>query len=84
MDVNFRKYRILGACNPPNAHKALTAEPYIGLMLPCNVVVQETEGGKVDVSAVDPVASMASVENSQLKGVATNIKEKLERVIQNL
>ncbi|MBS3770394.1 MAG: DUF302 domain-containing protein [Bacteroidales bacterium] len=84
LDVNFRKYRILGACNPPNAHKALTAEPYIGLMLPCNVVVQETEGGKVDVSAVDPVASMASVENSQLKGVATNIKEKLERVIQNL
>ncbi len=84
LDVNFRKYRILGACNPPNAHKALTAEPYIGLMLPCNVVVQETEGGKVDVSAVDPVASMTSVENSQLKGVATNIKEKLERVIQNL
>jgi uncharacterized protein (DUF302 family) len=84
LDVNFRKYRILGACNPPNAHKALTAEPYIGLMLPCNVVVQETEGGKVDVSAVDPVASMASVENSQLKGVASNIKEKLERVIQNL
>ena len=84
LDVNLRKYRILGACNPPNAHKALTAEPYIGLMLPCNVVVQETEGGKVDVSAVDPVASMTSVENSQLKGVATNIKEKLERVIQNL
>ncbi|MGM0530419.1 MAG: DUF302 domain-containing protein [Bacteroidota bacterium] len=84
LDVNFRKYRILGACNPPNAHKALTAEPNIGLMLPCNVVVQETDDGKVDVSAVDPVASMASVENSQLKGVAANIKEKLERVIKNL
>lgn len=84
LDVNFRKYRILGACNPPNAHKALTAEPYIGLMLPCNVVVQETEDGKIDVAAVDPVASMASVDNPQLKDVATNIKEKLERVIQNL
>ena len=84
LDVNFRKYRILGACNPPNAHKALTAEPYIGLMLPCNVVVQETEDGKIDVAAVDPVASMVSVDNPQLKDVATNIKEKLERVIQNL
>ncbi len=84
IDVDFRKYRILGACNPPNAHKALSAEPYIGLMLPCNVVVQETDDGKVDVSAVNPVASMAAVENPQLKDVATNIKERLERVIQNL
>ncbi|MFP4620760.1 MAG: DUF302 domain-containing protein [Bacteroidales bacterium] len=84
LDVNFRKYRILGACNPPNAHKALSAEPYIGLMLPCNVVVQETDDGKVDVAAVDPVASMTAVENSDLKIVATNIKEKLERVINNL
>ncbi|MCF8335184.1 MAG: DUF302 domain-containing protein [Bacteroidales bacterium] len=84
LDVSFRKYRILGACNPPNAHKALTAEPYIGLMLPCNVVVQETDEGKIDVSAVNPVASMAAVENPQLEDVATNIKEKLERVIHNL
>jgi len=84
LDVNFRKYRILGACNPPNAHKALTAEPYIGLMLPCNVVVQETDDGKVDVSAVNPVASMTAVENSELERVASNIKEKLERVINNL
>jgi uncharacterized protein (DUF302 family) len=84
LDVNFRKYRILGACNPPNAHKALSAEPYIGLMLPCNVVVQETEDGKVDVSAVNPVASMTAVENPQLEEVATHIKERLESVIQNL
>ena len=84
LDVNFRNYRILGACNPPNAHKALTAEPYIGLMLPCNVVVQETDDGKVDVSAVNPVASMTAVENSELEPVASNIKEKLERVINNL
>ena len=84
LDVNFRKYRILGACNPPNAHKALTAEPNIGLMLPCNVVVQETENGKVDVSAIDPKASMAAVENSQLEEVATFIKSRLEKVVNSL
>lgn len=84
LDVNFRNYRILGACNPPYAHKALTAEPYIGLMLPCNVVVQETDDGKIDVSAVDPKASMAAVENSDLDSVAEEIKTKLKRVIANL
>ena len=84
LDVDFRNYRILGACNPPNAHKALTAEPHIGLMLPCNLVVQETEPGKVDVAAVDPKASMAAVENSELENVADFIKERLERVVNNL
>ena len=84
LDVNFRNYRILGACNPPNAHKAITAEPHIGLMLPCNVVVQETDEGKIDVSAVNPVASMEAVDNPQLEGVAAHIKERLERVIHNL
>jgi uncharacterized protein (DUF302 family) len=84
LDVNFRNYRILGACNPPNAYKALSAEPYIGLMLPCNVVVQETEEGKIDVSAVNPVASMTAVNNKDLEQVATHIKEKLEKVIHNL
>jgi uncharacterized protein (DUF302 family) len=84
LDVDFRNYRILGACNPPNAHKALTAEPHIGLMLPCNLVVQETEKGKVDVAAVDPKASMAAVENPELENVAHFIKERLERVINNL
>lgn len=84
LDVNFRNYRILGACNPPNAYKALSAEPYIGLMLPCNVVVQETAEGKIDVSAVNPVASMTAVDNKDLEQVATHIKEKLEKVIHNL
>ena len=84
LDVDFRNYRILGACNPPNAHKALTAEPHIGLMLPCNLVVQEVEEGKVDVAAVDPKASMAAVENPELENVAEFIKERLERVINNL
>lgn len=84
LDVDFRNYRILGACNPPNAHKALTAEPHIGLMLPCNLVVQESEPGKIDVAAVDPKASMAAVENPELESVAQFIKEKLEKVIHNL
>jgi uncharacterized protein (DUF302 family) len=84
LDVDFRNYRILGACNPPNAHKALTAEPNIGLMLPCNVVVQEIEDGKVDVSAIDPKASMAAVENPDLEEVADFIKSKLEKVVNSL
>jgi len=84
LDVDFQNYRILGACNPPNAHKALTAEPHIGLLLPCNLVVQETEPGKIDVSAVDPKASMSIVDNPELENVADFIKEKLEKVIHNL
>jgi len=84
IDVDFRRYKILGACNPPNAYKALSNEPYIGLMLPCNVVVQETEDGKIDVSAVDPQASMQAVNNPQLGKIAGEIKEKLERVINSL
>ena len=84
LDVDFRKYRILGACNPPNAYKALSAEPHIGLMLPCNVVVQEMDDGKIDVSAVDPKASMAAVENSDLEEVADRIKSQLETVIKGL
>mgnify|MGYP006282050635 FL=1 len=84
LDVDFKNYRILGACNPPNAHKALTAEPHIGLLLPCNLVVQETEPGKIDVSAVDPKASMSIVDNPEVEPVADFIKEKLEKVIHNL
>ena len=84
LDVDFRKYRILGACNPANAYKALQHEDKIGLMLPCNVIVQELENNGIEVAAVDPVASMMSVENPNLAGIAGEIKEKLERVIASL
>ncbi len=84
INVDFRKYKILGACNPPSAFKALSNEPYIGLMLPCNVVVQETNDGKIDISAVDPLASMQAVNNPQLEEVAKDIRLKLELVINSL
>ncbi|MFC2151193.1 DUF302 domain-containing protein [Bacteroidota bacterium] len=84
LDVDFRKYKILGACNPPNAFKALSSEPYIGLMLPCNIVVQETEDKKIDISAVNPQASMQAVNNPELASIAEDIKSKLERVINSL
>lgn len=84
LDVDFRKYRILGACNPPNAYKALQAEGHIGLMLPCNVIVQEHQDGKVEVSAVDPVASMQAIENEDLGEVATNVRNMLKKAIDRL
>lgn len=84
LDVDFRKYKILGACNPQFAYQAVLAEPSIGTMLPCNVIVQEKEDGKVEVSAVDPMASMMSVQNEKLRGVAEEVRKKLERVISNL
>ncbi len=84
LDVDFRKYRILGACNPPFAYKALQVEPNIGTMLPCNVVVMETEDGKILVSAVDPAASMMAVENTELNSIAEQIRKKLENVMANL
>jgi len=84
LDVDFRNYRILGACNPPFAHKALTSEPHIGLMLPCNVVVQESEDGKTLVSAIDPVASMQAVENEYLGEIAGQVRDKLQKVIESL
>ncbi|MFO8235697.1 MAG: DUF302 domain-containing protein [Bacteroidales bacterium] len=84
LDVDFRKYRILGACNPPNALKALTAESNIGLLLPCNMVVQETDDGKIDVSAINAEASLDIVGNPQLEEVASFIRSKLEKVINNL
>lgn len=83
LDVDFRNYKILGACNPPFAHKALQSEDKIGLMLPCNVIVQELPNNKIEVAAVDPVASMAGVENTSLGDVADEIRQKLKRVIQN-
>ncbi|WP_167605236.1 DUF302 domain-containing protein [Maribellus sediminis] len=84
IDVDFKKYRILGACNPNFAYQALSAEDKIGILLPCNVVVEEHENGEVEVSAVDPIVSMSSVENEKLVGLATEVKERLTRVIENL
>lgn len=84
LDVDFKKYKILGACNPANAHKALLAEDKIGTMLPCNVIVEEHEDGVVEVSAVDPMASMQAVENDELKPIAKFIRDQLEKVIRDV
>jgi uncharacterized protein (DUF302 family) len=84
IDVDFRKYKILGACNPHFAYKSLSAEDKIGVFLPCNVVVQEHENGEVEVAAVDPIASMISVNNSALGSLAQEVQQKLKRVIENL
>lgn len=84
LDVDFRPYKILGACNPPFAHQALLAEDKIGTMLPCNVIVQQQDNGKVEVAAIDPVASMQAVENETLGEVAGTIREKLKNVIEHL
>jgi uncharacterized protein (DUF302 family) len=83
LDVDFYNYRILGACNPPFAYKALLAEDKIGAMLPCNVIVQQSEDG-VEVAAVDPVASMLAVENKALEVIASEIRDKLRSVIDSL
>ena len=84
LDVDFKKYRILGACNPPFAYKALQVEDKIGTMLPCNVIVQEIDEGKVEVAAIDPVASMLAVANPALKDVAERVQAKLKEVIENI
>jgi len=83
LDVDFRPYRILGACNPKMAHGALSVEDKIGVMLPCNVIVQQTDEG-VEVAAVDPVASLGRVGNSALEETAETVKAALTRVIQSL
>ncbi len=84
LDVDFRKYRILGACNPPFAYKALQAERRIGTMLPCNVIVQETEAGQIEVSAIDPIASMQTIENPNLQEIADQVQAKLKKVVERL
>ena len=84
LDVDFRPYRILGACNPPFAHRALLAEDKIGTMLPCNVIVQEHGEGVVEVAAVDPVASMQAISNPALAEIATEIRARLRRVVDSL
>jgi uncharacterized protein (DUF302 family) len=81
---DLHNYRILGACNPPYAHKALQLEDKIGTMLPCNVIVQEIAPGSVEVAAVDPIASMQAVDNPALGAVANEVRGKLRRVIESL
>ena len=84
LDVDFKKYKILGACNPHFAYQALQEEDKIGTMLPCNVIVQETEAGKVEVAAIDPMASMQAVQNPNLQTVAEQVQAKLRAVIATL
>ena len=80
LNVDFKNYKILGACNPPFAYQALQAEDKIGTMLPCNVIVQENTEGNVEVSAIDPVASMQAVQNPKLRDIAEQIQAKLKTV----
>jgi len=84
LGADFRPYRILGACNPQLAHRALQLEDKIGTMLPCNVIVQQHENGDVEVSAVDPAASMQAVDNPGLAEVAGDVRDRLKRVVDSL
>jgi uncharacterized protein (DUF302 family) len=81
LDVDFRDYVILGACNPPFAHEALKAEERIGLMLPCNVIVQVTPDGETEVAAIDPVASMAAVGNPALEPLGLEVRDKMKKIV---
>ena len=81
LDKDFRPYRILGACNPGLAFQALSAEDHIGVMLPCNVVVQQRDGGKVEISAIDPSTPMSAVGNAALDNVAATVRDKLAKVV---
>ena len=84
LNIDFKKYRILGACNPHFAYEAIQKEDKIGTMLPCNVIVQEHENGIVEVTAVDPAASMMAVKNDSLGSIALQVREKLNKIIGNL
>ena len=84
LDIEFREYRILGACNPKLAHQAIEQEHRIGVLLPCNVLVQEHDTGQVEVTAVNPMETMASVKNSKLESVANEVSEKLKKVIASI
>lgn len=84
LGIDYRGYRILGACNPKMAHEALSIEDKVGTMLPCNVIVQDLGGGRVEVAAVDPVASMAAIENKALLGPARHVREMLRGVVERL
>lgn len=84
LGIDYRDYRILGACNPRMAHEALSIEDKAGTMLPCNVIVQDIGGGKVEVAAIDPVASMAAIDNKALLGPAEQVRTMLKGVIERL
>ena len=84
LDVDFKKYKILGACNPPFAYEALKAEDKIGTMLPCNVIVIEQAPGQIEVAAVDPISSMQAVGNPNLGKVASEVQSKLRKVVESL
>ena len=84
LDVDFKRYKILGACNPGLAHKALSTEDKIGILLPCNVIVEENIGGEVEVEAVNPIVAMSSVQNDSLAEVAKNVTEKLQKVMDKI
>jgi uncharacterized protein (DUF302 family) len=84
LGVDYRGYRILGACNPRMAHEALSIEDKVGTMLPCNVIVQDLGGGKVDAATIDPVASMAAIDNKALHGPAEQVRSMLKDVVQGL
>lgn len=84
LGIDYRDYRILGACNPKMAHEALSIEDKVGTMLPCNVIVQDLGGDKVEVAAIDPVASMAAIDNQALHGLAEQVRSMLKDVIQGL
>jgi uncharacterized protein (DUF302 family) len=81
LDVDFRPYKILGACNPSLAHRALTAAPGVGLLLPCNVTVAQMDDGRVQVSIVDPLAMMSIISDDQLRPIAQEARERLNRVL---
>ena len=81
LDINFTPYKILGACNPSFAYKALQVEPHVGTMLPCNVILRELPEGSIEVSAVDPLASMQAIDNLELVSIAEQIRDKLKKVI---
>jgi len=84
LDIDFRKYRILGACNPASAFKALQQEDKIGTMLPCNVIIHQLSDSQIEVAAVDPVASMQAIENENLASIANEIRAKLKKVLESM
>jgi uncharacterized protein (DUF302 family) len=84
LDIDVRPYKILGACNPPAAYRALQAEPLIGTMLPCNVILHDAGDGRTEIAAVDPVASMSAVENDALSEIAAEIRDRLRAAVDNV